>query len=46
MELVIDERHESVQGRTVALAPGLEELSGSVVGIRRHDSLSGEMAPL
>ena len=41
MELVIDERHESVEGRTVALAPGLEELSGSVGGIRRHDSLSG-----
>jgi hypothetical protein len=46
MELVINERHESVEGRTVALAPGPEELRGSVGGIRRHDSLSGSMAPL
>ena len=46
MELIVDERHQSVEGRTVALGPSPEEFSGSVVGIRRHDSLSGSMAPI
>ena len=46
VELVVDQRHQSREGRSVALAPRSEELGGFAVGIRRHDSFSGRMAPL
>ncbi len=45
VELVVDQGHQSVEGRSVALAPRSEELGGSAVGIRRHDSFFGRMAP-
>jgi len=46
VELLIDQRDQSVEGGAVALAPRSEELGGFAVGIRRHDSFSGRMAPL
>src|SRR5688572_27777658 len=45
VELFIDQRDQSVEGGSVALAPRSEELGGFVVEIRRHDSFSGRMAP-
>ena len=45
VELLIDQRDQSVEGGSVALAPRSEELGGSAVGIRRHDSFTGRMAP-
>src|SRR5688572_13894338 len=45
VKLFIDQRDQSVEGGSVALAPRSEELGGSAVGIRRHDSLSSRMAP-
>src|SRR5678815_1271467 len=45
VELLIDQRDQSVEGGSVALTPRSEELGGSAVGIRRHDSFSGRMAP-
>src|SRR4029434_7177645 len=45
VELFIDQRDQSVEGGSVALAPRSEELGGSAVGIRRHDSFSSWMAP-
>ena len=46
VELLIDLRDQSVEGGSVALTPRSEELGGSAVGIRRHDSFSGRMALL
>src|SRR4026209_2723985 len=45
VELCIDQRDQSVEGGSVALAPRPEELGRSAVGIRRHDSFSSRMAP-
>src|SRR5688572_8778274 len=45
VELLIDQRDQSVEGGSIALAPRSEELGGAAFGIRRHDSFSSRMAP-
>src|ERR1700752_322199 len=45
VEFLIDQRDQALEGGSVSLAPRSEELGGSAVGSRGHDSCSGRMAP-